>query len=70
MQQSHAKMEFIRPFGKFEFSIVPFGLVPSTSQHILKYPDLEKPYVLFTDASKYGWAGVLTLPYEEFNELT
>ena len=27
---------------------------------ILKYPDTEKPYTIFTDASKYGWAGVLT----------
>ena len=36
---------------------------------ILWYPDPEKPYVLFTDASKYGWAGVLTQPYEEINDL-
>ena len=35
---------------------------------ILWYPDLNKPYVLFTDASKYGWAGVLMQPYEEINE--
>ena len=26
---------------------------------ILKYPDTSKPYMLYTDASKYGWAGVL-----------
>ena len=25
----------------------------------LRYPELNKSYVLFTDASKYGWAGVL-----------
>ena len=37
---------------------------------ILRYPDLERPYVLFTDASKYGRAGVLTQPYEEIDELT
>ena len=30
------------------------------SAPILKYPDTEKPYTIFTDASKYGWAGVLT----------
>ena len=30
------------------------------SAPILKYPDTEKPYTVFTDASKYGWAGVLT----------
>ena len=27
---------------------------------ILKYLDTRKPYTLYTDASKYGWAGVLT----------
>ena len=30
------------------------------SAPILKYPDTSKPYMLYTDASKYGWAGVLT----------
>ena len=30
------------------------------SAPILKYPDTSKPYTIFTDASKYGWAGVLT----------
>ena len=30
------------------------------SAPILKYPDTTKPYTLYTDASKYGWAGVLT----------
>ena len=30
------------------------------SAPILKYPDTEKPYTIFTDASKYGWAGVFT----------
>ena len=29
-------------------------------QPILKYEDTSKPYTLYTDASKYGWAGVLT----------
>ena len=37
---------------------------------ILCYPDPKRPYVLFTDASKYGWAGVLTQPYKEINEST
>ena len=35
---------------------------------ILKFPDLQKPYVLFTDASKYAWAGVLTQLYTEETE--
>ena len=29
-------------------------------EHILKYADTSKPYTLYTDASKYSWAGVLT----------
>ena len=35
------------------------------TEPILKFPDPQKPYVLFTDASKYLWAGVLTQPYTE-----
>ena len=35
---------------------------------ILWYPDPNRPYVLFTDASKYGWAGVLMQLYDEINE--
>ena len=31
---------------------------------VLKYPDPSKPYILFTDASKYAWACVLTQEYE------
>ena len=27
---------------------------------LLAYPDTRKPYTLYTDASKYGWIGVLT----------
>ena len=30
------------------------------SAPILKYPDTSKPYTLYMDASKYGWAGMLT----------
>ena len=37
---------------------------------ILWYPDPAKPYMLFTDASKYAWAGVLTKPYDEIDEST
>ena len=35
------------------------------TEPILKFPDPQKPYVLFTDASKYTWAGVLMQPYTE-----
>ena len=31
---------------------------------ILKYPDPNKPYTLFTDASKYAWACVLTQEHD------
>ena len=31
---------------------------------ILKYPDPSKPYILYTDASKYAWSCVLTQKYE------
>ena len=30
------------------------------NQQILKYTDTKKGYTLYTDASKYGWAGMLT----------
>ena len=30
---------------------------------ILVYPDPNKPYILFTDASKYAWSCVLTQEY-------
>ena len=33
---------------------------------ILKYPDPNKPYTLFTDASKYAWACVLTQEHRYF----
>ena len=32
---------------------------------ILRFPNPQKLYVLFTDASKFAWAGVLTQPYTE-----
>ena len=31
---------------------------------ILHYPDCSKPYTLFTDTSKHGWAGVLRQEFE------
>ena len=36
------------------------------SAPILKYPDTSKPYTLYTDASKYGWADVLTQSHTSF----
>ena len=36
------------------------------SAPILKYPDTSKLYTLYTDASKYGWAGVLTQSHTSF----
>ena len=39
-----------------------FDLLKETlcGEPILKYADTSKPYILYTDASKFGWAGVLT----------
>ena len=39
-----------------------FDLLKETlcSEPILKYADSSKPYTLYTDASKFSWAGVLT----------
>ena len=34
-----------------------------TEGPILKYPNLEKTYISFTDASKYAWACVMTQVY-------
>ena len=42
-----------------------FELLKETlcGEPILKYADTSKPYNLYTDASKFGWAGVLTQPH-------
>ena len=41
---------------------ISFQMLKDTlcSATILKYPNTTKLYILYTDASKYGWAGVLT----------
>ena len=36
-----------------------------TKYPILQYPDSNKDYTLFTDASKFGYTGVLTQKYED-----
>ena len=45
------------PQCQFSFEMLKDALIPAP---ILKYPDTDKPYTIFRDASKYGWAGVLT----------
>ena len=42
-----------------------FKLLKETlcDEPVLKYADTSKPYTLYTDASKFGWAGVLTQPH-------
>ena len=37
---------------------------------ILRYLDPAKSYILFMDASKHAWAGVLTQPYDKIDEST
>ena len=39
-----------------------------SKEPILKYPDPNKQYTLFTDASKYAWACVLTQEYEYYQD--
>ena len=50
---------------KFKWTLAcqkSFELLKETlcGQPVLKYADTSKPYTLYTDASKFGWAGVLT----------
>ena len=42
-----------------------FKLLKETlcGEPVLKYADTSKPYTPYTDASKFGWAGVLTQPH-------
>ena len=42
-----------------------FELLKETlcGEPVLKYADTSKPYTLYTDASKFGWASVLTQPH-------
>ena len=47
------------------FDLLKKCLVESS---VLKYPDHEKPYTLFTDASKYAWACVLMQAHDHFIE--
>ena len=51
---------------KFEWTSAcqkSFELLKETlcGEPVLKYADTSKPYTLYTDASKFGWAGVLVL---------
>ena len=55
---------------KFEWTSAcqkSFELLKETlcGEPVLKYADTSKPYTLYTDASRYGWAGVLTQPHKE-----
>ena len=49
---------------KCEFSFQTLKQALCT-EPILKFTDPQRPYVLFTDASKFAWAGVLMQPYTE-----
>ena len=52
------------PQCQFSFEMLKDALM---SAPILKYPDTDKPYTIFTGASKYGWAGVLTQEHDIHN---
>ena len=61
-----------RPLAQLTRKEIPFNWTPNCQksfellksylcdESILKYADTSKPYTLYTDASKYGWEGVLT----------
>ena len=53
---------------KFEWTLAcqkSFELLKEAlcGEPVLKYADTSKRYTLYTDANKYGWAGVLTQPH-------
>ena len=50
---------------QISFEMLKYDL---TTSPILKYPDPNKPYTLFTDASKHTWACDLTQEYEHEKE--
>ena len=64
-----------RPLKNLTKKYVPFEWAPECqiafqllkdllmAEPILKYPDPNKPYVLYTDACKYAWSCVLTQEY-------
>ena len=54
-------------YKKCEFSFQTLKEALCT-EPILKFPDPQRPYMLFTDTSKYAWAGVLMQPYTEETE--
>ena len=69
----HALINLTRNDTSFEWSKacqVAFEMLKEylLKEPILKYPKLEQPYILYTDASKYAWAGVLTQSYTYHEE--
>ena len=59
LTKKDVKFEWTSACQKF-FELLKEALCGET---VLKYADTSKPYTLYTDASKYGWAGVLTQPH-------
>ena len=62
---SRALTTLMKKDRKFEWTPAcqkSFELLKETlcGEPVLKYADTSKPYTLYTDASKFGWAGVLT----------
>ena len=59
LTKKDAKFEWTSAFQK-SFELLKEALC---GESVLKYADTSKPYTLYTDASKYSWAGVLTQPH-------
>ena len=53
------------PFRRITFCQEAFKMLKGflLEEPVLKYPNPDRPYVLYTDASKYAWAGVLMQAY-------
>ena len=59
LMKKHAKFEWT-PSCQKSFKLLKETLC---GEPVLKYADTSKPYILYTDATKFGWAGVLTQPH-------
>ena len=74
--------ELIRPLHQLTRKNIPFEWTTDgqnsldclkhtiTSAPILIYPEPTKPYILYTDSSKYTWAGILTQTHVYIDPVT
>ena len=65
LKMKRSKCDFFKSEIHYLGHLISFELLKEAlcGEPVLKYADTSKPYTLYTDASKYGWAGVLTQPH-------